>query len=149
MGTELTGRPFQTAADYPNMAGECCEITAESSTVTVCRHKHMLFCRYLLHETSGKQSIILSKSQTIAFRKFPNNIAYGDARNCTRCCKPHTCTPSTVRLAAQFSSASSFSHIAIFGSSFHLLAHSQRKGANLGPLSAPRLSVFMQHLQNR
>ena len=68
------------------MAGECCEITAESSTVTVCCHKHMLFCRNLVHETSGRQSIILSKSQTIAFSKFPNNISCGDDRNLTRCC---------------------------------------------------------------
>lgn len=68
------------------MAGECFEITAERSTVTVCRHKHMLFCCNLLHETAGKQSIILSISLTIAFSRFPNNISCGDARNFTRRC---------------------------------------------------------------
>ena len=68
------------------MAGECCEITAENSTVTVCRHKNMLFCPNLLHERYGKQSIILSISPTIAFSKFPNNTSCGDATNFTRCC---------------------------------------------------------------
>jgi len=60
------------------MAGECCEITADSSTVTVCRHN---ICHFVVI-CCTRQSIILS----IAFSTFPNNISCGDVRSFTRRC---------------------------------------------------------------
>jgi hypothetical protein len=67
-------KPFPTAGAYPNKAGECCEITVDSSTITVCIHMHLLFCRNLLHESSSEQSIMLSVTQQLLSASFQSTF---------------------------------------------------------------------------